>query len=241
MIGYTKLFSEIVTSTIWQEPNDCRVLWITMLALKDRDHLCRATVPALAKLAAISLEDCEAYLDKFQQPDKYSRSQEFDGRRIERKDEGWLILNGEKYRHKMSADDRREKVRVNVAVHRAKKRANGSGVKPEHVDAPKVTWDAENGFRNITAEMREEWARGYPACNVEIQLAQMNIWLKANPAKARKSNWAAFVTNWFKRSQDRGGDAQSAPRLSGREAEHARAAAIHTKPSKFKDAHGTPL
>jgi hypothetical protein len=35
----------------------------------------------------------------------------------------------------------------------------------------------------------------------------MTEWLKANPAKAHKSNWRAFVTKWLTRSQDRGGGA----------------------------------
>lgn len=120
MHGYTKLFSEIITSTIWQEPNDMRVLWITMLALKGRDHVVNATLPSLAKLANISNEDCEAFLARFQQPDKYSRSQEHEGRRIEQCAGGWFILNGEKYRDKLNADDRREQVRLAVERHRAK-------------------------------------------------------------------------------------------------------------------------
>lgn len=122
MTGYTKLFGDIVTSTIWQEPNDCRVLWITMLALKDRDNICRATVPALAKMSDISIELAESYLEKFQQPDKYSRSTEHEGRRISPAEGGWLILNGEKYRNKLSKEDRREQVRKAVARHRAKKK-----------------------------------------------------------------------------------------------------------------------
>jgi hypothetical protein len=37
----------------------------------------------------------------------------------------------------------------------------------------------------------------------------MGEWLKANPAKARKSLWRAFVTKWLTRSQDRGGSVPS--------------------------------
>jgi hypothetical protein len=33
----------------------------------------------------------------------------------------------------------------------------------------------------------------------------MTEWLKANPAKAKKSRWRAFVTAWLTRSQNRGG------------------------------------
>ncbi|MCI0564875.1 MAG: hypothetical protein MN733_40935 [Nitrososphaera sp.] len=118
-MGYTKLFSEIVTSTIWQEPNDCRVLWITMLALKDEENICRATLPALAKICNLTIEQTEAYLQKFQEPDKYSRSQAFEGKRIELVDGGWLILNGQKYRDMLRAKERRDYVREKVAEHRA--------------------------------------------------------------------------------------------------------------------------
>ncbi len=108
MIGYTKLFQSIITSTIWQEPNNCRVLWITMLALKNSKQICDATIPALANLSNIPIEECEKYLIKFQSPDPYSRSEAFEGRRIEKVDGGWLILNGELYSRKMNEDERRQ-------------------------------------------------------------------------------------------------------------------------------------
>lgn len=121
MTGYTKLFSEIIESTIWQEPNDMRVLWITMLALKDWNHVCTATVPYLAKVCNISVEQCEKYLDRFQKPDKHSRNQAHEGRRIKRVPEGWFILNGEYYREKMSKEVRKAQVRKAVAKYREKK------------------------------------------------------------------------------------------------------------------------
>lgn len=136
MAGYTKLFQDILTSTIWQEDNDCRVLWITMLAQKGADNICRATVPWLAKAANLTIEQTEAYLDKFQQPDKYSRSQEYEGRRIEPADGGWLILNGKKYQDKLNAETRREQLRVAQARHRAKA-AKGK---------PKIDKIRTNGF-----------------------------------------------------------------------------------------------
>lgn len=134
--GYTKIFSDIVTSTIWQTPNDCRVLWITLLALKDEANICRATVPALAKMCDLSLEQCEAYLLQFQQPDKYSRSQDFEGRRIEpAEDGGWFILNGQRYRDMMRGEERKVYVRAKVAEHRArvKKAKANVNYNPLHV------------------------------------------------------------------------------------------------------------
>ena len=37
MAGFTKLFNTIVSSTIWREDSDTRVVWVTMLAMADRD------------------------------------------------------------------------------------------------------------------------------------------------------------------------------------------------------------
>lgn len=128
--GYSKLFADIVTSTIWQEPNDCKVLWVTMLALKGRDHICTATVPALAKMCDITIEQCEHYLDKFQQPDKYSRSQEFEGRRLKRVDGGWFFLNGPKWQDKMSSAEKAEGNRERQERWRKRQQApspNGTG------------------------------------------------------------------------------------------------------------------
>lgn len=138
MSGYTKLFSELVTSTIWNEPNDCRVLWITMLALREKDNICRATVPALAKFSDITVEECEKYLVKFQQPDKYSRSQEHEGRRIQPVDGGFLILNGAKYREKLSAEDRKEQFRKASAKYREKRVRTARDGNPQATMTPRA-------------------------------------------------------------------------------------------------------
>ena len=91
-----------------------------MLALKDEANICAATVPALAKLCNLTIDDCEKYLTQFQKPDKYSRSQDFDGRRIEKVEGGFLILNGQKYRELLRGQERRDYVRRKVAEHRAR-------------------------------------------------------------------------------------------------------------------------
>jgi len=74
---------------------------------------------------------------------------------------------------------------------------------------PKISWTIIGGFKNITDQDRQDWATAYPACTVDVQLAQMCQWLKANPAKAHKSQWRRFITGWLARSQERGGDVAS--------------------------------
>ena len=125
-MGYTKLFSSIVASTIWREDVATKVVWVTMLAMKNERHIVEGSVPGLAHLAGVSIEECEASLRKLKESDPYSRNQDHEGRRIEPVDGGWLILNGEYYRKKMSQDERREYQRVKQAQYRLEK-----AVKPD--------------------------------------------------------------------------------------------------------------
>jgi hypothetical protein len=117
--SFTKLFSSITESTIWAEPDHVRILWITMLAMCDRQGRVYATIPGLAGRARISVEQCEEALGKFTSPDKYSRSKEFEGRRVEEIDGGWLLLNYERYRELRDSEADKEKKRRWAAKHRA--------------------------------------------------------------------------------------------------------------------------
>jgi hypothetical protein len=68
-----------------------------------------------------------------------------------------------------------------------------------------ISWSADAGWAGITDSDRQEWRQAYPACDLAAELAKATSWLKANPAKAHKSNWRRFLVSWLTRSQDRGG------------------------------------
>lgn len=108
MTGYTKLFSEILSSTVWREPKDVKILWITMLAMADRNGMVMASIPGLADMARLTITETEAALVVLADVDKYSRSKNDEGRRIRKVDGGWFIINHPKFRARMSADERRE-------------------------------------------------------------------------------------------------------------------------------------
>ncbi len=124
MSGFTKLFSTIVTSSIWSEDDKTRLVWITMLALANRNGIVEAAIPGLANAARVSVDDCEAALKKFCEPDKYSRSKANDGRRIEVVEGGWRLLNHANYREKLSSIDRNEYQRIKQASYRKRKKAS---------------------------------------------------------------------------------------------------------------------
>ena len=122
MYGFTKLFGDIVTSSIWSEDDKTRILWVTLLAIAGPDGVARAAIPGLATVARMSVPECEAAMLKLEGPDKYSRSQEHEGRRVQRVNGGYLILNYLKYRNDLDKDKRREYKARKQAEYRTKKR-----------------------------------------------------------------------------------------------------------------------
>lgn len=132
MAGYTKLFNSILASSVWQESLSTKVLWITLLAMADKDGIAEASVPGLAKIAGLSLAETEAGLASLSAPDKYSRTKDFEGRRVQECEGGWRILNHPKYRAKMSADDRREYKRLKQQQYRAEKSTMSTGGQSGH-------------------------------------------------------------------------------------------------------------
>ena len=99
MAGFVKLYETALRSTLWDLDAPTRVLFITMLLMKDSRQVVDSSVPGLAKMANLTLEETEAGLDRLQEPDPYSRSVEHDGRRvIAVSNHEWEIVNGSKYR-----------------------------------------------------------------------------------------------------------------------------------------------
>ena len=119
--SFTKLFSSITESTVWCEPLATRVVWITMLAMADRKGRVFASIPGLANRARVGLEETEAALARFLSPDRYSRTPDHEGRRIEPIDGGWRLLNYEKYRETRDDAARREYQRHWAAEKRRQK------------------------------------------------------------------------------------------------------------------------
>ena len=105
MSSYAKLFSSIVTSTIWSAPDHVRIVWITMMALADRDGVVEASIPGLATVARFTIKQTEDALKVLQAPDPYSRSKTNQGRRIATVDGGWRLVNYEKYREKATKEE----------------------------------------------------------------------------------------------------------------------------------------
>ena len=68
-----------------------------------------------------------------------------------------------------------------------------------------LLWDPVECWVGITDADRTAWATAYPAASLTAELAKASEWLRANPTKAKRSNWRKFLTGWLTRCQDGGG------------------------------------
>ena len=80
-------------------------------------------MPGLAIAAHISLDECEAAIKAFCAPDQYSRTKDCEGRRLLVVDGGWQIVSYDKWRFKLSAEERKLYKRQHEQARRERNRA----------------------------------------------------------------------------------------------------------------------
>lgn len=98
---FAPIFTRMLDSSVWEEPLHVRVLWVAMLALKDHDHIVRFQDYQLSRRANLTFEMTKDALRILSSPDERRPDQEFDGRRLQKVEDGWLILNGQLYEDEM--------------------------------------------------------------------------------------------------------------------------------------------
>jgi hypothetical protein len=152
-ITFTKLFTSITESTIWREDDHTRIVWITMLAMADRNGRVFASIPGLADRARVPVESAEKALQRFQSPDRYSRTPDHEGRRIEVIDGGWRLLNHAKYRELRDEEAIKESKRKYINAKRAKEReAKSLGITTVPHDVENVERSRHNADADADAD-----------------------------------------------------------------------------------------
>lgn len=195
-VTFTKLFSSITESTIWCEPANTRLVWITMLAMADRKGRVFASIPGLANRARVPLEDCEKAITTFLSPDKYSRTPDFEGRRIEPIDGGWRLLNHEKYRKIRDEEATKESKRNYINARRAKER----GADVENVERSRTEVDAGRDNAEADTEAEATSTAIAPSALVLTPPSRFDDFWSAYPRKEGKK---AAAKAWARAKLDR--------------------------------------
>lgn len=220
---FTKLFSSITESTVWCEPHATVRVWIAMLAKADHAGRVFAAIPGLAHLSRVTTEECEVAIETFLAPDKYSRTPDFEGRRIERIDGGWRLLNHAKYRQLRDEESVKESKRNYINARREKEREQASGVENVEQSRPMYTHaDAEAEVDTSKARSKASAPpakRGHrlPAdwqpsdSDVEFAVSERvnwrreldsfrDYWETETGSKASKLDWSKAWRNWVRKS-----------------------------------------
>lgn len=99
MKGFAMLWSKTLDSSIWvKESKETRLLWVTMLMMKDSDGMIQSSLVGLASRAKLSDDECRASLKILLSPDQDDTSKVEEGRRVREVPGGWQIVNHELYR-----------------------------------------------------------------------------------------------------------------------------------------------
>ena len=205
--GFTKLFNTIVTSTIWQEDDKTRIVWITMLAIADADGVVSASIPGLASVSNVALDACDKAIKNLLAPDEYSRTTDHEGRRIEAIDGGWRILNYQKYRRMLNEEERREYKARWIADNRRQKSTKVDSRRRKSTLSTQAEAEAEadkkkEGANGSRQQPVEDWLKEleadptYKGIDVRREYGKMVNWCKIRKKQATK---ARFV-NWLNRA-----------------------------------------
>lgn len=224
--SYTKLFASITESTIWTEPAGTRLVWITMLAKANRHGEVYASVPGLARLANVSLEDAERALTTFLSPDKYSRTPDHEGRRIEPIDGGWRLLNFAKFDRQRSEIEAKEREAERKREWDRKNRANRPNAnyrgEPEGItpDVPPTKSDAPPTFSDApptpTPDLKDQEL--LPSAGAEAPVADP-IWHTGLAFLRRKGLPEVVARKFLGKLKREAGDIDAAALLAQAEAE----------------------
>lgn len=79
-----------------------------------------------------------------------------------------------------------------------------------------LAFDWQTGeITGITEAHRQRWRKAYAAVDIDAEILRAQEWQVANPEK-RKKNYRRFLTNWFARTQEKGGSGGQADRRQTR-------------------------
>lgn len=221
-ITFTKLFSSITASTVWCEDPETKIVWITMLAMADKNGRVWGSIPGIAGIARVTVEGCRTAIGKFLGPDPDSRTKEHEGRRIEPIDGGWRLLNYDKYRSLRDEEERKEYKREWIKNKRNvdKNVDNVDKSRPQYTNAEA---EAEADSINKKEEKKERTRFAPPT------LDQVNQYMteRKRPDQAQKfflhyesngwrvgknpmKKWEAAAAQWLSRDFDSGHSGKSA-------------------------------
>jgi len=223
-MGFTKLDEGILQSSVMAESGSVFKVWIALLASCGQDGIAKVSSVFLSSACHLPQKTVDHAIENLSSPDPRSRSLNDEGRRIQRVDGGYRVINYEKYRA-FSPNEGNPNSPGALRVRRWREKQKSVTCPPDVTpgNVTSVTSASASAsasvflnlqgwvWEGITDEDKSGWAKAYPACDIDRELLSMIEWAKANQAKAVKKNYRRFIVNWLSKSQERGGGMKSNP------------------------------
>jgi hypothetical protein len=118
---FHKLSSKLTMSSLWTKPNATRILFITMLSLKDDNGFVEGCDDTLMHTAYLTKDEYDAAMSDLMSPDPQSKCRDFEGRRVGVCEGGWVILSAGRYTSKEA--EKKKKHNEYMKRYMAEKRA----------------------------------------------------------------------------------------------------------------------
>ena len=180
-MGYAKLFASITESSLWSEPKEVRLLFVTMLAKANSVGFVEASIPGLSRAANLTVEEVQSAIPILENPDPFSKNPACEGRRIIPAPGGWLVLNYEEYRSRQSEDERREYMREYMRNYRK-----------QSVNNVKRNKEFPSASSSVSVSGTEEGiakGRAHPDSQDEVEAFCVSIGLLASDGEAMWLDW----------------------------------------------------
>jgi len=204
---YGKIFDSIYDGTLAE---DWRALitFQQFIVLCDADGMVDMTPQSISRRTGIPVEHIKAGIDVLEKADKYSRTSDEDGKRIELIDDhrpwGWHIVNHEKYKRMQDADTIRAQTRERVRKHREKKRGVTDGNEQKrHIDTNtntniKIKTRAAKFTPPALSDVRDyiDGKKYHVDAEQFIDFYESKGWMVG---KNKMKDWKACVRTWAKR------------------------------------------
>lgn len=156
MTGWVPIVSDVVDSSLWEEEDYVIKVFFSMLAKKDANFFVRGDIYTVAKYSnkRDRIKEVVKALKILESPDtkKPLVKQEFEGRRIEKCDGGWKILNGAKYQQMVREFSEKKRKREWAAKNRQKK----SGADPAYLNNKQLSPSEMDEIQQRTQQIEGE-------------------------------------------------------------------------------------
>lgn len=207
MNTWAPIFSKIVDSSVWMEADHVRIVFVTMLAKKDADHVVRATAYMIGQWAKKTEAETLDALKILSSPDTMRiEPQPFEGRRIEKVDGGWKILNGQVYQDLMRSINRKVYKAEHEKQRRQDRKLNGGseqqaeviyGHYPKKVGKPKALKAIREAVRKFGFDKVEKLTRDYAAVrNGDLEFVpHPSTWFNQERFNDDPSTWKSNETH----------------------------------------------